>query len=442
MEIKPTTNSTQGLVTSTTAVTPQSIVDNKLPANWQLAAQIQAVISKMTDKQLFLDIQGIKSHADKPANLNLQVGDSLKLQITQLNPIPQFRIIAVLKKVDNVLINQNLRHMLSEKSSLAALFKNIHFVATSPAIRPAPLHVEANNIVREIFKNIPAPFNLKTANQLKNHILNSGIFLEHKINDALIKHPPATQTSTLGSTPMPLKQNLEQDLGALLHRLANVLRSHLGAFNPAGKPSTPLTQNPPLSNQSQSPTAASTTDKTAIPLKQNVSVVSKDNVASLQNITLREEAMQTFLRQVETSLTHLQQTQLQNLNDSQAGRPMWLFELPIKDGNDIDVFNIKINEEEESQTEDRENKIWNVTLEFNFERLGAIRSHIKLQGEHISAMFYSENSETLSLFDKNVELLRSRLRHNGLNIGNIECAKKEFSAEKTQVNFPPLDELT
>ena len=164
--------------------------------------------------------------------------------------------------------------------------------------------------------------------------------------------------------------------------------------------------------------------------------------ASLQNITQREEAMQTFLRQIESSLTHMQQTQLQNLNESQPGRPLWLMELPIKDGQDIDLFELRISEEENTQAEGEAKKIWNVTLQFNLTGLGKIKAHIKMQNDLVSAQFFSEKTETLTLFRENFDFLRSRLNYNGLNVGNIECVHAKLPEENLPINLTRLDERT
>ena len=149
--------------------------------------------------------------------------------------------------------------------------------------------------------------------------------------------------------------------------------------------------------------------------------------------------MQTFLRQIESSLTHMQQTQLQNLSESQAGRPLWLMELPIKNGQDIDLFELRISQEENTQTESEAKKIWNVTLKFDLSGLGKIKAHIKMQNDLISAQFYSEKTEILTLFHENFDFLRSRLNYNGLNVGNIECAKAKLSGDVPPANSTPLD---
>jgi len=148
------------------------------------------------------------------------------------------------------------------------------------------------------------------------------------------------------------------------------------------------------------------------------------------------------LRQVESNLTHLQQTQLQNLNETQSARPTWLIELPIKDGQDIDLFELKINEEDSQNDTNDTKKIWNVILKFNLQGLGEVKTHIKMVNDIISAQFISENAKTLSLFHDNFDLLRGRLNYSGLNIGNIECRKGKVVNDNYSVLAKKLDERT
>ena len=152
--------------------------------------------------------------------------------------------------------------------------------------------------------------------------------------------------------------------------------------------------------------------------------------------------MHTILRQVESSLNHMQQTQLHNLNESQPGRPVWLFELPVKDGQDIDLFKIRINQDETSASQAEAKKTWSVTLEFDFAGLGRVKSQIKLQDNFISALFFSEQPRTLALFNENFELLRNRLSYNGLNVGPLESKQKNLSTEPAPVIRKQLDERT
>lgn len=438
MEIKPPSSNIHVTMAQNVSASAQSNLAKTTPPEWKVEQLILAVITKITEKQLFLDIQGIKANTVKPNISQLQIGDVLKLQIEQLKPMPQFRILGLQKTANSNLISQALKNIAPQESSITPLLKNINYVATRPAIRPAPLAIDVNAAVRDIFKQIPSPFNLKTASQIKNQLQNSGLFVESKIKNQLFTAMQTLQTKKTTSIQAQLNANikplLEQDLGAQLHRLATIIKTHIYPDSNVASSVKPTIKNEPqIHTQTNVPTNAKAATQQASRTAEQ---------ASLQNINQREEAMQTFLRQVESSLTHLQQTQLQNLNESQGGRPLWLMELPIKDGQDIDLFELRISEEEEQQTEGEAKKIWNVTLQFNLAGLGKVRSHIKMQNDFISANFFSEKSQTLTLFQKHFDFLRGRLNYNGLNVGNIECTQRNLSDDKPPINTPRLDERT
>ena len=415
MQIKPPTQPLQTPIKQARTVTPaQNNTSNRnTPTNWQVSQLVEAVILKITDKQILLDIQGTKVHSNKPDISGLKTGDQLKLQIEQLKPSPQFKIINVQPaQISRSLVQAVKTGLPLNDATFTPLLKNISYIASRPSLRPSPLAAEVNATVRELFKNIPAPFNLKTATQVKTQLQNSGIFIESKIKNALFDTFGSTQAKTHSFFETKLHNNiksvLENDLGVKLYRLANLIKSQ----NSITTDLTKKTANPVNPQNIQN--AAHQTSKTV------------SEQPSLQNIIQREEAMQVFLRQVESSLSHLQQTQLQNLNETQSGRPTWLMELPIKDGQDIDLFQFKINEEEVQSEQGERKKVWNIVLQFNLNGLGEIKAHIKMQNDFISAHFFSEKSNTLSLFKENIEYLRSRLNYNGLNVGNIECTNGSF----------------
>jgi len=432
MQIKPPTQPLQTPIKHTHAVTAaQNNTSNRsTPTSWQVSQLIEAVILKITDKQIVLDIHGTKVHSNKPDISGLKTGDQLKLQIEQLKPSPQFKIINVQPaQISRSLVQALKTGLPSNDATFTPLLKNIAYIASRPSLQPSPLAAEVNATVRELFKNIPAPYNLKTATQVKAQLQNSGVFIESKIKNALFDAFGNTQAKTPSTFETKLHGNiksvLENDLGVKLYRLANLIKS-------------------------QNSITTDLTKKTANQLNpqnvQNAALQAPKIVneqPSLQNIIQREEAMQVFLRQVESSLSHMQQNQLQNLNEVQTGRPAWLMELPIKDGQDIDLFQFKINEEEVQSEQGERKKVWNIVLQFNLNGLGEIKAHIKMQNEFISAHFFSEKPNTLSLFKENIEYLRSRLNYNGLNVGNIECTND--SAHKFHSSSQPpsiLDEHT
>lgn len=429
MEIKPPYRSL-----STSNIKAPGISQSQLnagshtPSQWQTTKQIQAVITKITENQILLDINGIKAHTSKPALLDLHAGDILKLQVERLKPTPQFTIIGLQKSRNFNANSQYINSTPQQQSNTANLLKNISYVANRPALKPSPLPVEVNAMIRDIFNNIPAPYSLKTGTQLKAQLQNSGLFIESKIKNELL----TIMNSQTANKPHLLDTNVKaifkNDLAAQLHRLASLLKTYpqssetLKANTVAKNTNAHQTQANNLTPQQQNQNTAQTN------LQNNL----------LQNISQREEAMQTLLRQVDSNLTHLQQTQLQNLNEAQSGRPGWLLELPIKDGQDIDLFEFKINQENHNNTTGEVKKTWNIVLKFNLEGLGEVKSHIKMYNDIISAQFISDNTNTLDLFNRNLELLRSRLNYNGLNVGAIDCRK---SKPDEQYNLPVIKKL-
>lgn len=434
MEIKPPSHSSTATISKASSISPTQLkTGSSTPPQWQIAQQIQAVITKITDKQILLDINGVKAHAAKPGLFELQAGDILKLQINQLKPSPQFTIVGLQKPRNFNAISQYIKPLPPSLNNSDILLKNISYVANRPALRPSPLPVEVNAMIRDIFKNIPAPYNLKTGTQLKTQLQNSGLYFESKIKSELASLA-AAQSFNKGhavteKSLFNIKEIFKYDLSAQLHRLASLLKQH-SQTNEIIKTNTTTTNI----NKPQPATPHQ-------PQNQNISSTNPQNI-HLNNIPQREEAMQALLRQVESNLVHLQQSQLQNLNESHSGRPTWLIELPVKNGPDIDLFQLKINEEEPQNVTADTKKIWNVILKFNLQGLGEVKTHIKMYNDIISAQFISDNAKTLALFNDNFDLLRGRLNYNGLNVGNIECRKSKLTDHNDSVPSKKLDERT
>lgn len=421
MEIKPPAHDLYTAISNSVSAASKNNLGNSPSVNWKISQLLEAVITKITDKKLFLDIQGVKANTIKPADLDLSVGDKLKLQVEQLRPMPQFKIIRFQTPSNINITNTPAKNMSNETSPIISLLKNISYVASRPALRPSPLSADTNAAVRDLFKQIPSVFNLKTAAKIKEHIHNSGLFIESKIKNEIVSNLQHLQLHKTNNTKptVNIRPLLELDLGAQLHRIADLIRTQLTTTkNTVGQTNSPV-QNKVTAQQAG-----------RIPTEQ----------LNIQNITHRDEAMQTFLRHLESSLHHMQQTQLQTLNESQTGRPVWLMELPIKNGQEIDLFELRIAQEESAQAEGENKKIWSVTLKFDLAGLGKIKAHITMQNDLISAQFYSEKPKVLSLFRENFDFLRNRLNCNGLNIGTIECARANLGDNSQVNNLPPLDE--
>jgi len=231
MEIKQPSHSNSTPISKTSSIAPTQLrTGTTTPPQWQIAQQIQAVITQTTDKQIMLDINGVNAHASKPAHLDLKAGDILKLQINQIKPSPQFTIVGLQKARNFNAITQYMQPLPASFKNNDNLLKNISYVANRPALRPSPLPVEINAIIRDIYKNIPAPYNLKTAAQVKLQLQNSGLFLESKIKHELINLAHLQSSNQSRDLSDKYRSNIKQvckkELSAQLHRVANLLKSH------------------------------------------------------------------------------------------------------------------------------------------------------------------------------------------------------------------------
>ncbi len=398
MEIKPPGNDLYTAITrAVTTPQPNPQPAAAIPADWKVAQLLNAVITRIADNQLFMQIQSSQGNTavntPLPPGLSVKVGDTLQLQLEQLKPVPQFVIVTARKTEQAVpsLLQTTLAKLKADNVPLQPLLNNIAHIANRPALRPSPLPVEINAAVREWFKQLPASFNSKTASQIREHLYNSGLFLPQKIaqhiKPLLQDISPRQLEQALPLVTQRINHALQGDLATQLYRLAEKIR-----------------QLPVSSRQTNTPTPSQPTP------------VSTD----LAMIRQQADALQIFSRQLESALTHLQHQQLQNLAEQQNGRMVWLLELPVRDGAEIDLFELKIERDQKRQQNDKADKIWNLTLQFNLQSLGKIKAHVTMQHEQLSVRFYSEQQQTQRLFQQHLDWLRQRLDCNGLHVAQLD----------------------
>ena len=426
MDIKPTTNI---LPPSVSGINPSATntVSPDLPPNWQLANQVKAIVEKIIGTQLILNINGTQATTPKPASLEVKIGDTLLLQVMQLKPIPQFKVIGTqqapqISQVQNLINSLQIAvgSQITTQKPMANLLNNIAYVANRPFLKPAPLQPEVSHFLKQVFNNLPAPHDLKTAQQFKLHLQNSGVFLENKMQTLIEQSGVTSPISKTVSDTATLPVN--HDLRVQLHRVANIIRQF-----------TNMPPSPAQINTETKPEVVNTYTPASLTQRKNTAQVPTEPGQVNQRlalITQRDDAMQSVLRQIETSINQIQQNQAQSLSETATGRLTWLIDIPVRHGQDIDLFQLKIEEDESGEKQEAGTKSWRVTLNFDLEGLGQVTSLITLINDSVSALFKAENPDTLNLFKDHLELLKSRLRTTGLNVDQLETRQtREISHE-------------
>jgi hypothetical protein len=130
-----------------------------------------------------------------------------------------------------------------------------------------------------------------------------------------------------------------------------------------------------------------------------------------------------LLQQTEAALARIQLHQLAALpREGERGLLEWLFEIPVRRGEDTDLWSMRFFSEQRQQQESRQRAAgWSVQLAFDLPGLGPVQAQIQLSGEQVSTRFWAENRDTLPLLRAHLDELRRALNEVGLDVGELDC---------------------
>jgi hypothetical protein len=127
-----------------------------------------------------------------------------------------------------------------------------------------------------------------------------------------------------------------------------------------------------------------------------------------------------LLKHLDGAIARIQTHQLASLPQEDPSRQVWQFELPIRNGEDVDLFHIRIGREETARRSDEET-VWSLTLHMNLASLGPMRVQLRLQGENLSTLIWSEQPRTNSLVQSQLKALRAAYEARGLIVKQLEA---------------------
>lgn len=136
--------------------------------------------------------------------------------------------------------------------------------------------------------------------------------------------------------------------------------------------------------------------------------------------------MNMLLQQTEGALARLQMTQLTSLQDNDSTKQVWNHEIPVRNGDQTDLFQIRIEqdkqkEEGEESEDDKEN--WTVTLTFDLDGLGPMYTRLIMADDTLSTVLWAEKEKTVTLVNQQLPRLEKNYTKAGLNIGHVICHK-------------------
>ena len=150
-----------------------------------------------------------------------------------------------------------------------------------------------------------------------------------------------------------------------------------------------------------------------------------------------------LLQQTEAALSRLQMTQLAAVpREGERGLLEWLFEIPIRRADDIDLWSMRVFRDPQQQPQENRQTMpgWSVQLAFDLPGLGPLQAQIQLSDERISTHFWAGQPETLPLLREHLHELRQALNEAGLEVGDLECHPGPRASDKPGDDHPLISE--
>lgn len=293
---------------------------------------------------------------------------------------------------------------------------------------------------------------------------NSGVQFEQKLAANL---SPAPESSAATKNPVsvptsPINQRLiSQDYkGALLH-LLNQLGQALGKAAP---PMNEVPPTPPINTPGTPPSSTATqllnpllsTDfALPTPLQFPTALQLLQHLAARPNLDLSDKVLRTQLmlllhQHTLTSLAKVQLQQLHTLNhqQSQVDSPQptqsWMFDIPVRYGQDVHPLEIRIDQEwvnDEKNEDNQRDKVkqWSVMLSFNLPRLGGLYAQLTILDDAVSAKLWAEQTSTLAQAQASLESLRQQLQSQGVEVKQLQCLDGPPPSRSVSLNYALVD---
>lgn len=442
-------------------------------SQWQPGQLLQATVTGTETGKALLTIGNRQVIAE--TSLALQKGQQLSLLVRSLGSRP---VLEVTTLAAEPAVAAAVRTLLPRQGSTSPLLANLGQLVRATASGATPVPPDVVEASRSLLTKLPQPATISTAHGMKEAFRKSGLFLESSLLRA------AERTSS------PV--NFNTDLKANLLRLVKVVRDWPGATKtPADTRLAAANTNRATDGQS-APSSAPLPDRALKPgevtpeqvrrlvrASGNTPPVERSTVATATARTAQlpagltdgpQQAAQTFtrssvpppfrgtipvaqpavrsglelfdidsmrtdlLRQIEATLSRLQMQQLATVpRDGERGLVEWLLDLPVRRGENIDLWSMRWYREPESAAGEKPGiQGWCVQLAFDLPGLGPMQALVQLQGEQVTTRFWTQQAQTLPLLRAHLGELRQALQAAGLKVAELDCHTGSIPATDTK----------
>lgn len=435
-------------------VSPSLITDS----HTQKTQAGHTAIPQTLPRQIEVDISALRQ--------SFKPGDKLALEVMQTQPL------AIKLRADSpsraALIQSYQRNLLPQIDTATPPLATLNKALAEPVL-VQPLRQE----ITRLFQGLTDKVALQRPEALQQTINNSGAFLE-----SFLKTNPGSVTNgqdfkaNLLQLAQALKQQLQQPLlnrvidnPEVMKKLPVEVQAALRQLAAAPQDLRPLpAQVPPaLASKGQTPmqlllgllsglrSAVATTDNplappslTALSTTQGQSlsglqafINGRESQTQLNQNTVRFvewQMMRDMLREVESASARIQFNQLSMLRDPDTANNVnvWLFDLPVKDKQQLEMLQLRLEQHLPDLTGGEE-AIWQVQLNLETQNLGPMQARISLHQQDVKVVILAERSQSAEILSRYLDDLNARLQKLEVSISHLSCRQAVIQPLTTDI---------
>lgn len=137
---------------------------------------------------------------------------------------------------------------------------------------------------------------------------------------------------------------------------------------------------------------------------------------------LEPQQASNLLRQLASHSSTLQQSQLASLDSNAQAQQQLILQLPLQQSGQSVFSQIQLEQREaDSKQDGSKQTLWQLTMRFDLQQLGAMLVIARLQQQQLQLQFYTEQPQALVLTEQFLPILKDRCNMQGLDVQQAEC---------------------
>ncbi|WP_289281951.1 flagellar hook-length control protein FliK, partial [Methylophaga sp. UBA5088] len=153
------------------------------------------------------------------------------------------------------------------------------------------------------------------------------------------------------------------------------------------------------------------------------------------------QMMRDLLQDVESVSAKIQFNQLSMVqdNDLNTNANVWLFDLPVKEKQQLELLQMRVEQHFPNKNTDDDSVLWQVQLNLETQNLGPMQARISLQDKNVSVVILAERQQSADLLSSHLDNLDGRLNEMGFSIHHLSC-RQALVTPVTPVNTTRLND--